>query len=91
MEQLRTLGLIDSDGKPIANHIDRVLTRLVAKLRREFPALQDDVAVIEVMEEAGRKLTRIEEDAGPIERLHGYAWATVRTSPSRECGAARCA
>ena len=79
MEQLRTLGLIDGDGKPIANHIDRVLTRLVAKLRRQFPALQDDVAVIDVMEEAGRKLARIEEDAGPIERLHGYAWTTVRT------------
>ena len=79
MEQLRTLGLIDSDGKPIAPHIDRVLLRLMAKLRRRFPMLQDEVAVIDVMEEAARRIVRHEEAAGPLEKLHGYAWSVVRT------------
>jgi DNA-directed RNA polymerase specialized sigma24 family protein len=78
MEQLRTLGLIDSDGKPIAAHIDGALTLLVARLRRQFPATRDDVTLVEVMEEAGRKLVRREARGGPIERLHEYAWTAVK-------------
>ena len=78
MEQLRTLGLIDSDGKPFAARIERVLSRLLPRLRRQFPALRDDVAVTQVLETAGRKITRREERAGPIE-LYGYAWVTVRS------------
>jgi DNA-directed RNA polymerase specialized sigma24 family protein len=84
MEQLRPLGLIDSEGKPVAAHLDLVLTRLVAKLRSHFPALQDDVTIVEVMEDAARKLARREKRAGPIEKLHGFAWRTVqRTAISR--------
>jgi len=79
MEHLRTLGLIDSDGKPFAARIERVLSRLLPRLRRQFPALRDEVAVTEVMETAGRKIARREERAGPIEKLYGYAWVTVRS------------
>lgn len=79
MEDLRTLGLLDSSGKPFAPRIQRALTRLLPRLRRQFPALQDDVVLTEVMEEAGRRIASREERTGPIEKLHGYAWVTIRS------------
>jgi len=79
MENMRALGLLDSNGKPLGAHIERVLAGLLPKLRRRFPNLQDEVAITEVMEEAGRRIANREERGGPIERLHGYAWVTVRS------------
>ena len=78
MEHLRTIGLLDSDGQPFDPRIERVLLRLLPRLRREFPSLQDEVGLAEIMEEAGRRI-RHREERGPIERLHGYAWVTVRS------------
>lgn len=78
MEHLRTIGLLDSDGQPFRPHIERVLIQLLPRLRREFPLLQDEVSLAEVMEEAGRRI-RHREERGQIERLHGYAWVTVRS------------
>ena len=78
MEHLRTIGLLDSDGRPFAPRIERVLIELLPRLRREFPSLQDEVGLAEIMEEAGRRI-RHREERGPIERLHGYAWVTVRS------------
>jgi len=79
MEHLRTLGLLDSNGKPLAERIQRVLGRLLPRLRRQFPALHDDIMLTEVMEEAGRRIASREERGGPIEKLHGYAWVTIRS------------
>jgi len=78
MEHLRTIGLLDSDGQPFHPRIERVLIQLLPRLRREFPALHDEVGLAEIMEEAGRRI-RLREERGPIERLHGYAWVTVRS------------
>ena len=78
MEHLRTIGLLDSDGQPFHPRIERVLIQLLPRLRREFPSLQDEVGLAEIMEEAGRRI-RHRETRGPIERLHGYAWVTVRS------------
>jgi DNA-directed RNA polymerase specialized sigma24 family protein len=78
MEHLRTIGLLDSDGQPFHPRIERVLIQLLPRLRREFPTLQDEVGLAEIMEEAGRRI-RHRERRGPIERLHGYAWVTVRS------------
>ena len=78
MEPLRTIGLLDSDGQPFHPHIERVLLVLLPRLRREFPSLQHEVSIAEIMEEAGRRI-RHREERGPIERLHGYAWVTVRS------------
>jgi DNA-directed RNA polymerase specialized sigma24 family protein len=78
MEHLRTIGLLDSDGQPFRPHIERVLIRMLPRLRREFPALQDEVGQTEILEEAGRRI-RHREERGPIERLYGYAWVTVRS------------
>ena len=78
MNDLHTLGLINSDGTPLDARIAQVLRGLLARLRREFPALEDDVVVTEVLEEAGRRIVRQETKAGPVEHLHGFAWVTVR-------------
>lgn len=79
MDHMRALGLLDSNGKPLDDRIERVLAGLLPKLRRRFPNLQDEVALTEVMEEAGRRIAGREARGGPIERLHGYAWVTVRS------------
>lgn len=79
MENLRKLGLLDSNGKPFGARIEGVLSRLLPRLRREFPALQDEVAQVEVLEEAGRRLVFREERTGPIEKINGYAWVTIRS------------
>lgn len=78
MEHLRTIGLLDSNGQPFHPRIERVLIELLPRLRREFPSLQDDVGLVDILEEAGRRI-RHRESRGPIERLHGYAWVTVRS------------
>lgn len=79
MENLRKPGLLDGSGKPFAAHIDDVLGRLLPRLRREFPSLQDDVAFLEVLEEAGRRIVRRERRRGPLEKINGYAWVTIRS------------
>jgi DNA-directed RNA polymerase specialized sigma24 family protein len=79
MEHLRKLALLDGSGNPFGAHIDRVLGRLLPRLRREFPAIQDEVAQIDVLEEAGRRLVAREARGGPIEKINGYAWVTIRS------------
>ena len=78
MEHLRTIGLLDSNGQPLNPRIERLLIQLLPRLRREFPSLQDEVGLTDIMEEAARRIRRREE-RGPIDRLHGYAWVTVRS------------
>lgn len=79
MEHMRALGLLDSNGNPLDDRIERVVIGLLPKLRRRFPMLQDEVALTEVLEEAGRRIASREQRGGPIERIHGYAWVTVRS------------
>ena len=59
MESPGSIGLLDSNGEPFPDHIQRTLVRLSARLRREFPVLQDDVALTEVMEEAARRIAEL--------------------------------
>jgi RNA polymerase sigma factor (sigma-70 family) len=79
MDRMRTLGLLDSNGKPLAARIVRALAGLLPRLRREYPALQDDLALTEVAEEAGRRLANREAKGRKIESFHGYAWVTLRS------------
>lgn len=79
MDHMRALGLVDHNGKPLGERIERVLAGLLPKLRRQFPTLQDELVITEVMEEAGRRIADREERNGPLEHLHGYAWVTVRS------------
>ena len=79
MNRPRDMMLLDRDGTPLDLRIARVLARLLPRLRRQFPQLSDEVTITEVMEEAGARLASRERSAGLIEKLHGYAWVTVRS------------
>lgn len=79
MEHLRKLGLLDGNGQPLDSRIEGVLSRLLPRLRREFPSLQDEVAQVEILEEAGRRMLVREGRTGPIEKINGYAWVTIRS------------
>jgi RNA polymerase sigma factor (sigma-70 family) len=78
MNQRRVLGLLDSHGKPLDARIERAVLKLLPKLRRRFPNVQDDVAEIEILEEAARRIAGREAQGGQIEKLNGYAWSAVR-------------
>lgn len=79
MENLRKLGLLDADGKPVEDRLSKVLNALLPRFRRRFPAIQDDVEVTEVFEEAARRITKRERASGPIEKLGGYAWKALES------------
>jgi DNA-directed RNA polymerase specialized sigma24 family protein len=84
MDDTRILGLLDSNGNLLPPRIERALVALVPRLRRQFPLLQDDSTLIDVVEEAGRRICAREERGGPIEKLHGYAWVTLRSVATSE-------
>ena len=84
MERPRDLMLLDRDGRPLETRIARVLARLLPRLRRQFPQLRDEVTLTEVMERAGARLASKERRAGSIEKLHGYAWVTLRSVATSE-------
>ena len=77
MEQLRRLALLDEDGKPVDDHIEATLCRLVPKFRNQFPTIQDDVAD-ELVGEAARKMARRERECGPLEKPYGFAWKVLK-------------
>ena len=79
MERSRSPRVTDRNGALLADRIQGVLDDLGPRLKRHFPALQDDITLTEVMEEAGRRIVLREKRGGPIEKLHGYAWVTLRS------------
>jgi DNA-directed RNA polymerase specialized sigma24 family protein len=78
MESLSKLSLVDETGKPFNERLERVLCGLLPRLERQFPTFNDEVVVAEILEEAGRRIADHERRSGAIEKLHGYAWVTVR-------------
>ena len=80
MEHLRHFRLLDEEGHPLSAHIADALSGLVPRFRKHFPALQDEDDLTAVFEQAGRKIAHREQERGPIERLHGYAWVTLRST-----------
>ena len=79
MNDARRLILLGRNGELLETTIQAALNRLAARAVRQFPALKDDVALVEVLEEAGRRIAARQERAGPLANLHGYAWVTVRS------------
>jgi RNA polymerase sigma factor (sigma-70 family) len=77
MARRRALGLVDRDGQPLPARVLRVLEWLLPRLRRRFPSLDDEAALVDVLEEAGRRITDREARHGPIEKLHAYAWVAL--------------
>lgn len=81
MEYKRRISfrILDEYGYPLSPHIEEALLSLTPRFLRHFPRFRDDPSLVDVLEEAGRKISRREQASGPIERLHGYLWVTLRT------------
>ena len=77
MESLRKLGLLDAERQAARRPPDKALNDLLPRFRRRFPAIQDEVEITEVFEEAARRIRR-ERQSGPIE-LRGYAWKALES------------
>src|SRR4051812_25732334 len=79
MRRRSQIRLVDHTGQPLPQHIADALVRLIPRLQREFPLLRDPALLMDVLEEAGRRILKRETRSGPIEHLHGYAWVTLRS------------
>ena len=79
MEFLAKTALLDDRGQPLSSGVQQVLRDLAPRLQRQFPSLKDEVLFTEILEEAGRKIQHHEEQTGRIEKLHAYAWVTVKS------------
>ncbi|MGH9159775.1 MAG: hypothetical protein ACRD2X_07275 [Vicinamibacteraceae bacterium] len=79
MEHLPKLRLLDDHGQPLDSHIQAALEQFLPRFHREFPGLWDEWLVTELFEKAGRRIARRERCNGPIEKLHAYAWAALRS------------
>ena len=74
MESLRKLGLLDANGKPLDERLDKALNDLVPRFRRRFPAIQDEVEITEVFEEAAHRIEKRERQSGPDCRPSEPEW-----------------
>jgi RNA polymerase sigma factor (sigma-70 family) len=79
MEYPPKFRILDDTGQPLSPHIEQALLALVPKFQRQFPGFRDELSLVEILEEAGRKIDRREKRSGPIERLHAYAWVALRS------------
>jgi DNA-directed RNA polymerase specialized sigma24 family protein len=79
VEFLARTALVDESGQPLSSHVQQVLRDLAPRLQRYLPTITDEVLLTEILEEAGRKIRHHEESVGPIEKLHAYAWVTVKS------------
>ena len=79
MEHLQAPRLLDERGNPLSTRVESALRSLVPKFRRQFPAVQDELDLTEILEKAGHRIAAREQRSGPIEKLHAYAWVTLRS------------
>ena len=73
MDQSRPITLLNDHGQPLSQHLAEVLVGLAPRCRRQFPSLCDYYAIVEILEEAARKIERREKHVGRIERLHAFS------------------
>jgi RNA polymerase sigma factor (sigma-70 family) len=76
MERPSNSQLLDRNGQPLSEPIQRALNTLVPRFIREFPTFRD-VALTEVLEEAGQRVADREAKDGPVRNLHSYVWKTL--------------
>jgi RNA polymerase sigma factor (sigma-70 family) len=78
MDRPPQFRILDENGQPVSPRIESALVSLVRRLQRDFSIFCDDGVLIETLEEAGRSIAQREAQLGPVERLHSYAWVTLR-------------
>jgi len=70
--------LVDQTGQPLAPALEAVLWSLAPRLKRLFPRLVDDDAVLtNLLEVAGRRIAAKQETVA-IEHVPRYAWVVLR-------------
>src|SRR5882672_1101758 len=79
MEHLQTPRLLDERGDPLSSRVEGALRSLVPRFRRQFPAVQDELDLTEILEKAGHRIAARERRSGPIEKLQAYAWVTLKS------------
>ena len=79
MEHLQAPRLLDERGNPLSTRIETALRSLVPRFRKQFPTVQDELELTEILEKAGTRIARRERQSGPLDKLHAYAWATLRS------------
>jgi DNA-directed RNA polymerase specialized sigma24 family protein len=80
MEQLPTPRLVDEQGQPLSPRIDDALRRLFRKFRKKYPFIRDETEVVEIFEKAGSHIALREAEQGPVTKLHGFAWVTLKNA-----------
>jgi len=71
--------LLDRAGQPLSGRIQEALCNAVPQLRRGFPSLNnDDLQIVEILEEAGRRIEDHELASGEVDNLEAYVWVTVQ-------------
>jgi RNA polymerase sigma factor (sigma-70 family) len=78
MKSRNKIPLASPDGQPLPERIQQVLHDLLPKFNRWFPMIRDEAVVTGVFERAGAHIVEKERAAGPIARLHGFAWTVLR-------------
>ena len=79
MKASATQILLDRAGQPLRADIQEALRNVLPQLRRGFPSLSnDDLQIVEILEEAGRRIENHESAADEVGNLEAYAWAIVQ-------------
>ena len=78
MERLHAPRLLDEHGHPLDPRIEEALRGLVPKFRRRYPGVVDEQELTAILEKAGQRIAAREQQSGPIERLHAYAWVALK-------------
>lgn len=69
--------LLDECGRQLDDRLAGVLMNLIPRFKRTFKMFRDDTTIVDVIEEAGRRIAQREARFGPVERIHSYAWVTL--------------
>lgn len=77
MSSARSGELVGHNGQPLHPRIQQALRRIQPRLQQRFHSLDDEALVADVLEEAGQRITDVEESSGLVRNLSAYAWTTV--------------
>jgi RNA polymerase sigma factor (sigma-70 family) len=79
MESLRKDTLLDADGRPLDPRIQEVLRALIPRFRRRFLTLRDELLVVEIFEEAGRRIAENAATFTAAKNASAYAFRILCT------------
>jgi hypothetical protein len=79
MESLRKDTLLDADGRPLDPRIQEVLRGLIPRFRRRFLTLRDELLIVEIVEEAGRRIAENAATFNAAKNASAYAFRILCT------------